>query len=70
MTSTLAGTVVELFADLHGGRWAESMKALEGGPAYTRIMQRLATPGGLMNSVEAFRTVAAGSAICCAWTSA
>jgi len=57
VTST-AGTLVELFADLHGGTWAESVKALEGGPAYARIMQRLATHGGLMNGVDAFRTVA------------
>jgi hypothetical protein len=57
VTST-AGTLVELFADLHGGKWGESVKALEGGPAYARIMQRLATHGGLMNGVDAFRTVA------------
>ena len=61
MTST-PGTPVELFSDLHGGRWAESIKALKDGPAYVRIMKHLATPGGLMNNVEVFRTVAAGIA--------
>ena len=61
MTST-PGTPVELFSDLHGGRWAESIKALEDGPAYARIMKHLATHGGLMNNVEVFRTVAAGIA--------
>jgi hypothetical protein len=35
------------------------MKALEGGPAYARIMKCLMADGGLMSSVETFRTVAA-----------
>lgn len=56
------GTPVELFSDLHGGGWAESIKALEDGPAYVRIMKHLATSGGLMNNVEVFRTVGAGIA--------
>ena len=58
MTSA-PGTLFELFTDLHGARWDESMKALEGGPAYARIMKRLTAHSGLMSGVETFRAVAA-----------
>jgi len=55
-------TLVELLPDFQGGRWTESMKALESGPAYARIMKSLATRGGLMNGAGVFGTVAAGIA--------
>ena len=58
MTST-PGTLIELFSEVQGGRWDESAKALEGGPAYTAILKRLATYGSLLSNVSAFRTVAA-----------
>lgn len=61
MTST-PGTLIELFSDLNGGRWTESMRVLEGGPVYARIMKRLAPLGGAMNNVEAFRTLSASIA--------
>lgn len=61
MTSS-PGTLIELFSDLNGGRWAESMKVLEGGPVYARMMRRLAPLGGAMSNVEAFRTLSASIA--------
>jgi hypothetical protein len=61
VTST-PGTLIELFSDLNAGRWTESMKVLEGGPVYARIMKRLAPLGGAMNNVEAFRTLSASIA--------
>lgn len=61
MTSS-PGTLIELFSDLNGGSWAESMKVLEGGPVYARMMRRLAPLGGAMSNVEAFRTLSASIA--------
>jgi hypothetical protein len=58
MTST-PGTLIEAFSELQSGKWDESAKALEGGAAYAAIMKRLATSGSLLNSVGAFRMVAA-----------
>lgn len=58
MTST-PGALIELFSEVQGGRWEDSAKALEGGPACVAIIKRLATHGSLLNNVSAFRTVAA-----------
>src|SRR5262245_43637582 len=52
-------TVDELLSATNGGGWAESLRALQDGPAFSRIVRSLPAGGGLSGSGAAFAAIAA-----------